>query len=102
MLEKNNEMSVFARRVLARVGENKLTAEEIWENYKRYYPQGFIERTLHLHEVGLTKIVNTLFWLAQEGFIHKESTNFTDEALEKETEIFWISNKGRKFLLPKK
>lgn len=102
MLEKNNEVSVFARRVLVCVKENKLTTREIWESYKRHYPQGIIGKTLHLHDVVVGKVEVTLLWLAQEGFIHKECTNFTFEALEKETEIFWISNKGRKYLMPKK
>lgn len=102
MIEKDIEVGMFARRVLRCVKEIKLTSEEIWESYKKLYPQSFIAKAINLHEISLTRVEATLHSLAKEDFVHKEATNFTDEALEKETEVFWISNKGRKFLLPKK
>lgn len=101
MAEKNIPLEGFVRKVLTCVKEEKRTTEEIQECYINHYPQSLLEKALGLPR-DIKKTESVLLWLVKEDFIHKEVTNFTDEALEKETEIFWISNKGRSYLLPKK
>lgn len=101
MFGKNISMDVFHRRVLKCVQEKKWTTEEIWICYLKSYPQGLIEKVL-VHPVTKAKIVLALHNLVIQDLVHKEVTNFTDQPLDEETEIFWISNKGRSFHLSKK
>ena len=101
MSNKKIEMDNSFRRVLLCVKEQRNTAEEIRVRYIQLYPQGLVAKVL-VPPVSLVKIKAALLWLHVEGFINKELTIFTDRALKEYTDVFWISNKGRSYLLPKK
>jgi hypothetical protein len=94
-------MNIFSRKVLTCVKDQKRTLEEIRGHYLKLYPQGMIAKVLVL-PVTSEKIKIALLSLVSGGYVYKEVTNFIEKPLRKETEIFWISNKGRKYLLPKK
>lgn len=102
MDEHKQELDIFVRRVLVCCREQRLTSEEIQVIYLGLYPQSLLAKTLKLPPLGVYKIKAALVELVKLGLVHRELTNFTDKALKKETEIFWISNKGRSHLLRKK
>lgn len=102
MAEINIGMDIFVRRVLMCFKEQRLTAEEVREIYSKLYPPTLVERALRLPHVDVIKIKTALSRLVKEDFVHKELTIFTDHLLKKDTEIFWLANKGRSFLITRK
>lgn len=102
MDEYKQELDIFVLRVLRCCKEQRLTAEEIRGIYLGLYPQSLVAKTLKLRPVSIYTIRAALATLIACDFVHKELTNFIVVSLKKETEIFWISNKGRSYLLRKK
>ncbi|MBP6949021.1 MAG: hypothetical protein KBC41_00515 [Candidatus Pacebacteria bacterium] len=100
-MQKKEVLEVVYRKVLFCVKEQKRTAEEIQNEYIRCYPQGLLAKVLS-PPPGVEEIRLKLMYLVKEGFVLKELTNYIREALDKEVEIFWISDKGRSYLLSKK
>lgn len=101
MIQPKIEISDFDRRVLSCFKEQRITSDEVSVVYRGLYPRRLVAKIL-LPPVSTMDIELALSRLICSDLIHKELTNYTDRPLKEETNVFWISNKGRSFMHRKK
>lgn len=98
----------FVHKVLKCMGNQKLTKEEIEEKYDLLYVIPKIP--LSRHDIGrafqrsatpqspTVNIEQKLLFLMNEEYIRREITRFTYKALDKDTYIYFVTQKGKNFL----
>ncbi len=102
MSDKNVELDVFVRKVLACMKEQRRSVEEIHEEYLRLHPPGFFRRQL-FNPVNKGMIEVALRELVVLELLTKEITRFHgDRALRNDIFVYRLTNKGRSSLLPRK
>jgi hypothetical protein len=107
MAEKKKEkvtlasLTLFQRRVLGCVNEERRSGEEIHKEYVRNHPQGKIMKVFVPPE-SVEKVKYALSALYALGLVKRELLSYTYEPLkEGETDTYCLSNEGRS-LLPHK
>ncbi|MFA6608339.1 MAG: hypothetical protein WCT07_00270 [Candidatus Paceibacterota bacterium] len=93
---------IFVRHVLLCINERKLTIEEIHKRYLQKYPPPFDFIKKFLPPVSIGKVKGAVKILLDEGYITKEIVRFTDQVLEKDTPVYFLSQSGTIALLKKK
>jgi hypothetical protein len=102
MPNENVQLDVFVRNVLACMKEQRRSIKEVQEEYMKQYPPGFWRKQLSA-PVSLFEIEMALDRLVSLGFLSTEITRFHgDEPLSEDIAIYFVTNKGRSHLLPKK
>jgi hypothetical protein len=85
--------NTLANRVLRCVTSKQQTSEEIRKRYLQLYPPSRIMSKL-IRPISIIGIESGLELLVREGYVQKEITRFTDEALSEDTSIFKTTQKG--------
>ena len=85
----------FVHHILLCIDERKLTVDEIHKKYLQLYPPRFDFIKKILPPVPLIKVRSAVKVLLEEEYITKELTRFTDQPLDRDTEIYFISQHGR-------
>lgn len=99
--KNDSSLSSFERKVLSVVRNQRQTEDEIVARYIGYYPRNSVMKTL-IPLVSSRNIIKALNILYSKKYVEKESTIFTDHLLDKDTLVFWLSEKGRGLISPKK
>ncbi len=102
MSNKNVQLDVFVKRVLGCMKEQRRSVKEVHEGYMKLYPPGFFRRQLS-GDVSEYKVEVALRKLNSLGFLEREVTRFhNDISLKKDIAVYYLTNEGRLYLLPKK
>ncbi len=92
--------ALFTRRILGCLSSTKHTVEEIRSVYLKQFPQGRIMKVLVPAKTP-GEVRHALQDLVTLGMAVKEITRFTDQVLDRDTEVFSLTDKGSRFLLKK-
>ena len=102
MSDEDMEISIFVRRVLTCMKEQRITKEKIRKEYISHYPPSFWKKQFSA-PVSEVEIERGLKQLIVLGFVGRELTRWYEgETLSVDTPIYSVTNEGRFFLYHKK